>query len=35
MGSVGEAAAWAAVGFIAAKLTAGVGGVIVGGVRAA
>lgn len=35
IGSAGEAAAWAAVGFIAAKLTAGVGGVIVGGVRAA
>lgn len=35
MGSAGEAAAWAAVGFIAAKLTAGVGGVIVGGARAA
>ena len=34
MGSVGEAAAWAAVGFIGAKLTAGVGGAIVGGVRA-
>lgn len=35
MGSAGEAAAWAAVGFVAAKLTAGVGGAIVGGVRAA
>lgn len=34
-GSVGEAAAWAIAGYVAAKLTAGVGGLLVGGARAA